>query len=214
MKKLLSLLLCLSLVLSLGMLSVLASEELSFDADAPEETVDSEISAEAEPEEALPALDGEEPGDVASEGGDTGSAGKVTPTDAEGKVTPTDAEGKKKDPIDSLIGDAPLDPEITSGVIEGSNLRWNVDKETGILTVSGAGDMPDFADVLESPDSSLPVAPWRDCRAVITKIVVEEGITSLGSYAFARLPLVTEVSLPASLTDIGKGAFYYGMSLT
>ena len=214
MKKLISILLCLCLVLSLGVLSVFASEELS-----PEEAPES--AAEAVPEEEAPlTLDGEEPdggesGETGSggegEGGDSGEAGHVTPTDAEENATPSDA--KKLDPIDELLEGAPEDPEVTSGVIAGTNLRWNVDIDSGVLTISGTGDMPDYADFDEMTNAYHPNTPWWDCRAVIRKIVVESGVTGLGSYAFSRLPLVTEVSLPGTLTDIRKGAFHCCLSL-
>ena len=49
-------------------------------------------------------------------------------------------------------------------------------------------------------------SPWKFLGKQITKVVVENGVTSIAARAF-RLPNVTEVSIPASVTSIGKLAF-------
>ncbi len=49
-------------------------------------------------------------------------------------------------------------------------------------------------------------SPWKFLGGQITKVVVEDGVTSIAARAF-RLPNVTEVSIPASVTSIGKLAF-------
>ena len=48
----------------------------------------------------------------------------------------------------------------------------------GTLTVSGAGAMPDFAD--------LGDRPWDGHVGGILKVVIEDGVTSVGSNAFQR----------------------------
>ena len=42
----------------------------------------------------------------------------------------------------------------------------------------------------------------------ITEIFIPEGVTTIESYAFARLTALTTVHLPTTLTKIGVGAFY------
>ena len=49
-------------------------------------------------------------------------------------------------------------------------------------------------------------SPWKFLSKQITKVVVMNGVTSIAARAF-RLPNVTEVSIPASVTSIGKLAF-------
>ena len=49
-------------------------------------------------------------------------------------------------------------------------------------------------------------SPWKFLSKQITSVVVENGVTSIAARAF-RLPNVTEVSIPASVTSIGKLAF-------
>ena len=51
--------------------------------------------------------------------------------------------------------------------------------------------------------------PWQSYIDSITKIVIEEGITAIGSDSFNGLTAVTEIELPDSLTEIGIGAFCF-----
>ncbi|MBQ3272305.1 MAG: leucine-rich repeat domain-containing protein, partial [Solobacterium sp.] len=78
--------------------------------------------------------------------------------------------------------------------------------EDGVLTISGTGRMADYlvGDTMPS---------WRTSASEITRIVVNDGITSIGSFAFDSLSNVSEVELPDSLTSIGSNAFYYCSSL-
>ena len=85
----------------------------------------------------------------------------------------------------------------------GENLTWTLDN--GVLTVSGTGAMYDYENSFE--DASLN-APWRLYSTEITTIVIEEGVTYIGSYAFTQMGLVTSVTLPDSLEALGEGAFW------
>ena len=49
-------------------------------------------------------------------------------------------------------------------------------------------------------------SPWKFLSEQITKVVVMDGVTSIAARAF-RLPNVTEVSIPASVTSIGNLVF-------
>ena len=72
----------------------------------------------------------------------------------------------------------------------------------GDLTVSktsGTGAMADY--------TSAFYLPWKDSRNSITSIVVEEGVTHIGNYAFAQCRYATSIPLPTSLTSIGNYAF-------
>ena len=81
----------------------------------------------------------------------------------------------------------------------GENLTWTF--EDGTLTISGEGVMEDYYSY--SPDY-LP--PWS--QLTVTSIVVEEGVAYLGVNAFGRFKddTVASISLPASLTEMGRGA--------
>ncbi|MBQ7500570.1 MAG: leucine-rich repeat domain-containing protein, partial [Clostridia bacterium] len=90
----------------------------------------------------------------------------------------------------------------------GENLTWEYDTETKTLTVSGEGDMEDFFLVLyENSGGYGNFAGWKDYRGEIEKLVVEEGVTSIGDNSFSNCVKLTEVSLPQTLTRIGRNAF-------
>ena len=84
----------------------------------------------------------------------------------------------------------------------GENLSWTLND--GVLTVSGEGEMDNY---------DWGKNPWYSSSIGITKIVVEEGVTAIGDYAFCDCGYLTEVSLPESLTFIGNSAFSSCMRL-
>ena len=85
----------------------------------------------------------------------------------------------------------------------GDGLTWTFDSY-GVLTISGTGAMTDFRD----PDGTTrPFAPWGGEYYAIEKVVVEEGCTHIGSYAFYGCRNLTEAQLPDSVTGIGDCAF-------
>ncbi|MBX3007828.1 MAG: leucine-rich repeat protein [Melioribacteraceae bacterium] len=85
-------------------------------------------------------------------------------------------------------------------------LSWILTSD-GTLVISGKGDMPVYTNYPNSPYS-----PWYAYRASIKTVVIEEGVTSIGDFAFADyfLPCyaaLTQVSIPSSVTRIGRDAF-------
>ena len=87
----------------------------------------------------------------------------------------------------------------------GDSMSWNLD-DSGTLTISGTGPMPDY--------SYLDPAPWKSLSSQITKVVIEEGVTSIGVYAFNECRSILEVAIPSTVTTIGKNAFYNCNALT
>lgn len=85
----------------------------------------------------------------------------------------------------------------------GEKVTWKL--AGGTLTISGAGDMKDYAE---------STVPWKDSRDAITKVVVESGVTTVGDNAFYGCKNLTQVSLPDGLTCIGDSAFDGASSLT
>ena len=92
------------------------------------------------------------------------------------------------------------DPSVNNG----EDVTWEVDGTT--ITISGTGAMANF----DSPYMGYGTpAPWLAAYADdITSIVIEEGVTTVGEYAFEDCHLVESISIPASVTSIGKMAFY------
>lgn len=55
------------------------------------------------------------------------------------------------------------------------------------------------------------LAPWDEKK--INKVVIENGVTNIGNYAFCSLP-ITSITIPKSVKKIGEGAFQYCSALT
>ena len=91
----------------------------------------------------------------------------------------------------------------------GKNVSYSI-SDDGVLTISGTGAMNNFT--YEGDDSSD--CPWHGVRYALKKIVVKDGVTSIGSCAFSFDFSVTDVTLPSSLKTIGRSAFSgcYGLT--
>lgn len=81
---------------------------------------------------------------------------------------------------------------------DGSNLTWTV-TDDGVLTISGTGEMRNFGEYADS-------APWFFVQDNFNKVVIENGVSNIGSYAFGPSD-ITSVVLPETLKGIGTHAF-------
>lgn len=107
-----------------------------------------------------------------------------------GYTTPDDPEAKK---------------EIENKAIAGSNLRWKLVGKRDVsytLTISGNGDMPD-----------LGTPPWNSYMQWIDRIVIEDGVESIGADAF-KDSVAYSASIPGSVKTIGNNAFRNCKNLT
>ncbi len=91
----------------------------------------------------------------------------------------------------------------TSGTC-GDNLKWELDN--GTLTIDGTGEMYDY----HSPDS----APWHNDINNIKKVVIKQGVTSIGGDAFYGCSSLTSITIPSSVTSIGWWTFGHCGNLT
>ena len=80
----------------------------------------------------------------------------------------------------------------------GENLFWYLDN--GVLTIGGTGAMTGY-----DTDNH---APWYDAKDTITSVVIEPGVTSVGSFAFYYCRNMTQATLPEGVTIIERYAFY------
>lgn len=90
---------------------------------------------------------------------------------------------------------------------------------TYTLTISGTGAMEDFDDPTSTEDGAV-TAPWYaalspdvDDLVPITEIVIGDGITYVGSYAFAYTS-VTMAAFNENIADYGSGIYYGCTDLT
>ena len=108
-------------------------------------------------------------------------------------ITATSEDGGFTASCEVTVTPEPVEPTDPAGTC-GENLTWTL--IDGKLTISGTGPM--------SYDGYE--APWADYGDEITQIEIGGGVTSLADYAFSHTG-VTEVFLPASVTEIGTEAF-------
>ena len=86
---------------------------------------------------------------------------------------------------------------------QGDNLSWTLYND-GELVITGTGAMAYYS----SPWDIDNQAPWYAYKSAVSTITVENGVTSIGGYAFCECSDVTAVSLPSSVNMIQMGAFY------
>lgn len=91
---------------------------------------------------------------------------------------------------------------------DGDNLKWTFDSDSGTLTISGTGKMKDY----ENDGFAPSPRPWDDFEKDIITIVIEEGVTSLGSQAFYRASSVTSITIPNSVTSYFEGKIFASLS--
>lgn len=82
-----------------------------------------------------------------------------------------------------------------SGKPCGDNLTWFVDGTT--LYISGTGEMDDF-------DGK---APWSSYQETLTQVILGDGVTSVGDYAFTDFDRLKFVDFGTTLVHIGVEAF-------
>ena len=92
---------------------------------------------------------------------------------------------------------------VTTGKC-GENAAYKYDHDTGIVTISGTGDMYDYESY--SYYDELESSPFKD-HSDIKKVVIEDGITSVGNSAFENCSSLSSVTLPGTIRSIGSYAF-------
>ena len=90
----------------------------------------------------------------------------------------------------------------------GKNATWELYKD-GTLYIKGTGAMQDYNwNYNETTKIVTTGAPWHDSHsASVKKLVVEDGITSIGNDAFSDCESLVSAELAEGITSIGDGAF-------
>lgn len=112
---------------------------------------------------------------------------------------------------------------FVSGKIQNGVIKWNLDRKTATLTISGGGIIPALDDYNDQA--------WREYASEIRNVVVKSGIKTIGKNTLCKLPalrsvyieegitmlqmdclayndLLTEIYLPSTLTTVGQGTVY------
>ncbi len=80
----------------------------------------------------------------------------------------------------------------------GKDIYWYI-TDNGALIINGKGDMTDFTAKTE--------VPWYSDRQKISKVILSDGITSIGNNMFSECEKLTEITIPESIAKIGTNAF-------
>ena len=108
---------------------------------------------------------------------------------------------------------------VTYGYIRGScgtNAKWELSMENGkftTLTISGSGAMKDYYyETVGNDDTWRTDAPWdwQDLK----KVIIKDGITSIGEYAFIGCKQLATVTIGTGVTTLGAFAFNHCDDLT
>lgn len=122
-------------------------------------------------------------------------------TAAETVEVPTELEADAEPDSNGIA----LYNSATSGSC-GDNVTWSYDANSCTLTISGSGDMEDYDATYDRDDETYynPTYPWPSS---VAKLVVKDGVTRLGSFAFYKCTSLVEVSLPESIGAFGSYCF-------
>lgn len=93
------------------------------------------------------------------------------------------------------------EPEPEPDYSCGEKATWSFDAATGTLTIDGEGAMTDY-------DKTYALDPWEDLTASIKHIVIKNGITRVGKYAFGKLTALESVTFPTE-NAIALGAYCF-----
>ena len=88
--------------------------------------------------------------------------------------------------------------EVAASGACGENLTWVLDTD-GAMTISGTGPMT----VWEVPED----VPWAENILEIKKVIIEDGVTTVGDWAFDGAEELTEITFAESVTAIGPFVF-------
>ena len=96
----------------------------------------------------------------------------------------------------------------------GDKLTWRFDPDTGLLSIEGEGDMYDFKPYIMRDGFECFDSPWYAHRREITALSLPEGLTHIGSYAFANCGELDQAEIPGQVSMIGSYAFLNCFDLT
>ena len=86
------------------------------------------------------------------------------------------------------------------------NLTWKLDAD-GTLTISGTGTMKDY-------DYNNNPSPANQKKGSVKKVVIKDGVTSIGNFAFHNCTSLTSITILDSVTSIELAAFNNCNNLT
>ena len=175
---------------------------------------------------AVLAADGEDP-DTSAGSGQVTQQDSENPDNQSEQNDSNDSEESNDSDAPQLLGEG-LGSALSGncGATAADTVSWaltqNADGHTYTLTISGNGAMADYyAQYVQRPtEFTGDIAPWRrallsnpeDARTTeevvpITKVEIGDGVTRIGSGAFAYTELTGTVTFSENVTSYGDGVF-------
>lgn len=129
-------------------------------------------------------------------------------------VTATAKNETQENEAAAQAAETPVEPATSGdcGATENDHVKWSFDSRTGVLTISGTGAMADYK-ILKEDGVMHTSAGWKDFDEDITAVVIDRGVTSIGSYAFFRCTNLESVSILEGVESIGDRAFWNDFAL-
>ena len=96
---------------------------------------------------------------------------------------------------------------IISGILSisftafANTVSYDYNPEAATLTITGNGDVSNYT------ETNLDERPWHAYMDETKKIVISDGITAVGDYAFAKFKYVESVEISNSVKSIGTASF-------
>jgi len=87
----------------------------------------------------------------------------------------------------------------------GDNATWTF-TDDGIFRIEGHGRLYDYA-FLNQPD-------YAEYSHLVEKVIISDGITYLGDYAFVGMQKLTDITIPESVLETGEYVFDLCSKLT
>lgn len=107
--------------------------------------------------------------------------------------------------LQEIIASASAAEVVASGECgaDGDNLTWTLD-DKGVMIINGQGDMRNY---------DLDNRPWELYKHSIIEVIINNGVTSIGDYAFWWCENITSVTISDGVTSIGCSSFELCKSL-
>ena len=112
-------------------------------------------------------------------------------------VTATAKNGTQENEAAAQAAETPVEPATSGdcGTTESDHVTWSFNSNTGVLTISGNGAMADYAIITENKVMHT-TAPWKAYDSDIKSVIIEPGVTKIGSHAFFMCNNLESVSIP------------------
>ena len=94
-------------------------------------------------------------------------------------------------------------------IVANADITWTYAEDTKTLSILGRGEMKDY----DNGFNSFNTSPWYQLREKIESVVIEDGVLSIGAFAFYNFSALTTITIAKTVTCIGSDSFYNCTSL-